>query len=238
MSILDKIIDNKQFIVTYFVTWIVIIVSVLLLSWLYNDEFTSGSFKTVLMAQAAAVIILGFLANPVCEYLTDGLFVFVWSICLAIAFVIIILLSSIAFSADLYINTFIAVFLLSFFLFSFSRIVYIKFSNKQGFAWQFFLILQLLTAMPVWLAPWVEELATTMDKLNLIIWSSPMSYFATALDFDYLRSQWFYKNTPYGMLRYDYPSLLSSHLCLASLSLCLFVLGSWLNYKKHNYSNH
>ena len=43
------------------------------------------------------------------------------------------------------------------------------------------------------------------------------SYLATLAEIDYLRSDWFYRHTPYGGLRYDYPEPALFALILVAL---------------------
>ncbi len=62
-----------------------------------------------------------------------------------------------------------------------------------------------ISAIPVWTAPWFDSTNPTQASIQLVLWSSPMTYFASLLDYDYLHSQWFYQHTPYGMYRFNYP---------------------------------
>ena len=69
---------------------------------------------------------------------------------------------------------------------------------------------------PVWAGPLVE-LAGNPDWLTrLVVYVSPLTTFAVALDVDYLRTIWFYDHSAIGSMRYHYPGLLG---CIALLSL-------------------
>jgi hypothetical protein len=62
----------------------------------------------------------------------------------------------------------------------------------------------LTTTLPVWLGPVAGALAA-QGFTDLIIAASPVGYLTALIDYDVLRSGWFYTNTPLGGLRYDYP---------------------------------
>jgi len=53
----------------------------------------------------------------------------------------------------------------------------------------------------------------------------PPTYFAVMLDYDYLRSPWFYKHTAYAMHRYEYPS--SGLVTFVYGFLCL--IAAWID---------
>ncbi len=85
------------------------------------------------------------------------------------------------------------------------------------------LLLGLTTLAPLWLAPWVEYLAAHQLVTELVIGGSPFTYLTIMADLDYLRSQWFYRNTPFGGLRYSYPGQLVSSTVYLSLGLLLWL---------------
>ena len=62
----------------------------------------------------------------------------------------------------------------------------------------------LFSSAPVWLGPLMYMHGQNEQVVNTIINISPLSYLALMADYDYLRSSWFYQNTPYGGLRYSY----------------------------------
>ncbi len=61
------------------------------------------------------------------------------------------------------------------------------------------------SAFPLSLSPWLDLINPSQEKLQLILWSSPLTYFACMLSYDYLHSQWFYQFTSYAMYRFNYP---------------------------------
>ena len=77
---------------------------------------------------------------------------------------------------------------------------------------------------PLWLGPVAELFATRQPVVDLIVAASPLSYLASLISFDYLRSDWFYQHTIFGALRYDYPSpplMTLTYLTIAALALAL-----------------
>ncbi|RDH88486.1 MAG: hypothetical protein DIZ78_00695 [endosymbiont of Escarpia spicata] len=60
----------------------------------------------------------------------------------------------------------------------------------------------------LWLGPLVELFVFSDAAVNAIIAISPLSYLSAAAEYDYLRSEWFYRNTPFGSLRFTYPGSL------------------------------
>jgi len=222
----DLIKRNRKIGQVFLFTWVLIIITVSGLSFLCIQAFNPVAFKTLLMIQSAAVVVAGFLFIPDWTYVTNRWFIMLWSLSLALAFIVVTIIQHANIPLLLYLKVSIAVFVMSFCLFSLSRAVFIQFPNNPTIPWIIFCLLALFTTHPVWLAPWVEVIATTPEKLQLIIWSSPLTFLATVLDYDYLRSQWFYQHTPYGMLRYDYPNPMSSHFALVFVSLLLLAIKS------------
>lgn len=58
---------------------------------------------------------------------------------------------------------------------------------------------------PLWLGP-VAGMLASQGFTDLIIAVSPVGYLISLIDYDALRSAWFYTHTPLGGLRYDYPN--------------------------------
>lgn len=61
-------------------------------------------------------------------------------------------------------------------------------------------------AAPLWLGPWAAAPDSGQAVTDGIVAISPLSYLAVTIDYDYLRSEWFYQHAPFGALRYHYPS--------------------------------
>jgi hypothetical protein len=66
-----------------------------------------------------------------------------------------------------------------------------------------------ITSSPIWLGPLVELQQPGESVVNGIVALSPLTHFSVAANYDYLRSEWFYQNSPLGSLRFAYPNLLS-----------------------------
>lgn len=62
-----------------------------------------------------------------------------------------------------------------------------------------------LTLAPVWAAPLVEVAGNPAWLNRLVVWGSPLTAFAVAIDLDYLRAEWFYATSALGSMRYTYP---------------------------------
>ena len=78
-------------------------------------------------------------------------------------------------------------------------------------------LLAAASALPIWAGPLVE-LSGNPGWLNrLVLWSSPLTPLAVAIDLDYLRTAWFYRNSALGSMRYEYPGLVASCLVLSVL---------------------
>jgi len=73
---------------------------------------------------------------------------------------------------------------------------------------------------PVWLGPFIEISQPGDNIINSIISLTPLTHFSVAAEYDYLRSAWFYQNTPFGSLPFAYPGLISiaaAYLVLVAL---------------------
>jgi hypothetical protein len=75
-----------------------------------------------------------------------------------------------------------------------------------------------LLTTPVWLAPLAELSGNRGWITNLIVAVSPLSAFSVALDFDFLRTNWFYEHSVIGSLRYTYTPWLAHSAVLAVIA--------------------
>ncbi len=91
-------------------------------------------------------------------------------------------------------------------------------SHNSAIYWTMLLLL-ITTSAPLWLGPAVEPLYLGETIINAIITTSPLSYLATLADWDYLRGEWFYRHTPFGGLRFDYPSIPITSLVYLTIGL-------------------
>ena len=86
------------------------------------------------------------------------------------------------------------------------------------------LLVLVLGATPLWLGPVAELLARDQAAVDGVVALSPLSYLAALAEVDYLRSDWFYRHTSFGSLRYAYPSapaMTAAYLALAAAALSL-----------------
>jgi hypothetical protein len=67
-------------------------------------------------------------------------------------------------------------------------------------------VIGVLFAVPVWLSPLAILVRDPWHVSDAIVALSPLSAFAAALEFDYLRTPWFYEHSVLGSLRYEYPA--------------------------------
>lgn len=205
--------------------WGMVLIAAFLLSSIKLDQYDFLSSKLILLVQAIAIIATGNFLFPQEHSVANRIEVTVWCFMLAIATLILALI----FFADLHIifyasKSAMAVFFLSYFIQSITRALIISFPDNRFIVWHFFSALIVLFALPLWIAPWAEEITNTRSELNSLLWISPLSYLSGMIDYDYLRSQWFYQHTPFGMLRYDYPNNTIASLILAGVSLALLWL--------------
>ncbi len=95
---------------------------------------------------------------------------------------------------------------LTFFLAGLHQLLFAAFREHRASRYGVIVTLCLTATAPLWLGPWVDLAGGERNMVNGIIGMSPLTYLATLADYDYLRSQWFYQHTPFGMFRFDYPS--------------------------------
>lgn len=75
-------------------------------------------------------------------------------------------------------------------------------------------VFALLALLPVWAGPMLELANNPPWANRLVMYASPLTAFAAALDFDYLRTVWFYEYSAIAAMRYDYPTFLNILLLL------------------------
>lgn len=72
-------------------------------------------------------------------------------------------------------------------------------------------ILAAMTLAPVWLGP-AAEWSTDQTIADAAVAISPLTYLAGTVDYDYLRSLWFYEHSAIGSLRFAYPNPVAATL--------------------------
>jgi len=80
-------------------------------------------------------------------------------------------------------------------------------------------LLLLTASLPLWLGPLIERIAPNQPLVDALVAISPLSYLAAWDQWDYLRSGWFYRYSPIGSLRFDYPAPLLASACYVLLGL-------------------
>jgi hypothetical protein len=64
----------------------------------------------------------------------------------------------------------------------------------------------LVAVSPVWLGPVIDRTEPAQWITDALLAVNPLTHLGTLAGIDYLRSDWFYRHSPFGGLRYDYPS--------------------------------
>jgi hypothetical protein len=82
------------------------------------------------------------------------------------------------------------------------------------------LTLVALTLTPVWLAAGLASMRLSDGLIDGLVAMNPLTLLTAGSGADFLRSEWFYRYSPIGSLRYDYPDallLLSAWMAVAAL---------------------
>lgn len=180
-----------------------------------------GSGKVLLIAVCAAVLLIGHLTSPVRARIFRHRILgpVLWALVLGlIAYLAMALYDARIIGSDVGLRLATAVAVLAFFLERLTSFLGAVASESTA-APAALLIFVLASAAPLWLGPWVQILAAQEAVTNGVIAASPLSYLAVMADYDLLRNQWFYRNAPFGGLRYTYQGPLISGLSYTLLSL-------------------
>jgi hypothetical protein len=86
------------------------------------------------------------------------------------------------------------------------------------------LIVGAFLAAPVYLGVVAEQFSDRVLVANIIVAASPLSYLAGIVEFDYLRTTWFYQHTSFGGLRFEYPdgSLITAVYLVIAIAMLMF----------------
>ncbi len=87
-----------------------------------------------------------------------------------------------------------------------------------------YLLTVIVILLPVWLGPWVDVYQPSIKMINSIIFATPLTHFSVAVQYDYLRSLWFYQNTPFGSLPFTYPGLMAITFNYLLIICCLQII--------------
>ncbi|MCB1858897.1 MAG: hypothetical protein KDI63_11515 [Gammaproteobacteria bacterium] len=105
-----------------------------------------------------------------------------------------------------------------------------RFTDDPPFSsWMIFCLAVLLASAPLWTGPAVDLIPSPLWGTNLIIAFSPLSYLASLAEWDYLRGEWFYRHSPFGGLRYEYPSAAIASIVYVGIGLVSRYLANLLN---------
>ena len=100
------------------------------------------------------------------------------------------------------------------------RLIQVYTSSHANTMILFTLITGAFFAAPLYLSV-VAEATSHQALVDAIIAVSPVSYLAGIVDYDYLRSNWFYQHTPFGGLRFNYPATGVMTVCYLIATLVL-----------------
>ncbi|TPW14104.1 MAG: hypothetical protein FD130_1440 [Halothiobacillaceae bacterium] len=207
--------------------WLVLI-TYLCAELFFLNGTTPLSHKAYLVVVAAVTIIAGNMAYPYNSFtsLKPAVGFALWSLLLACSAGLTLLVHSATLSSQTptYLALALAVFSLSFLLCC-VRHLCTTISCKSPPIPATLTLLAILTTLPFWLAPVINLATMNQGLIDLILLANPMVYLAVMVDFDILRSDWFYEHTPYGAIQYHYPSKLSLTVYYAFSSLILFIIA-------------
>lgn len=113
----------------------------------------------------------------------------------------------------------VAVWLLTFVVCSLYFLLQSLGGDAQAAQRRLMFIMLLCALAPLWLGPLADRLAAWPAIADIVVAASPLSYLAAAIDYDFLRSVWFYQHSPLGSLRYEYPSVAFASLVYLSLAI-------------------
>jgi len=205
----------------YFFIYVLIIVSSIILWSLASHHIEYSPIQLSLIILITATLISAFLFYPVKKAPETVLFSILSCSLLAIStFIIACINENSRQHIGLCLQSGYAMFFISFFALSLIRFINHFFYSPQTPLLILFFTL-FMSVMPLWLSPWVESNFSSQLSLQLILWSSPLTYVASMLNYDYLHSQWFYQNSAYGMYRFDYPNTFYINLGLTIFALSM-----------------
>lgn len=204
---------------------VVLILSQLLVLTLFTGAAHAPA-KAVLLALATSMLFSGYLLYP--GRLTGGHFQLaksiIWGGLLAGGLLLLALLQLSQVEPILILRLACAVILLSLLLSLLTRLTSLTMTDSANAPLLVFLTATIVTTAPIWIGAWVEFGSNSRNITDSVVAISPLSYFAVMIDYDYLRSQWFYTHTPFGTLRYSYPGWLSYTIAYLGITILLSLM--------------
>ncbi len=169
-----------------------------------------GSGKMLLIAICAITVLVGHLSTPIRAQIASHRILgpLVWAVLLGlIAYLTMALHEPRTLGSELSLRLAMGVSVLCLLLDRVSGFLSAMVSEPVALS-ATLLLLVVASAGPLWIGPWAQILAAQEHVPDAIIAASPLTYLAVLAEHDYLRSQWFYQNTPFGGMRYTYPDAL------------------------------
>ena len=213
--------------------WLILSSLVMLYGYLVGTDRTSCPDACLLVNLGAAVSLLGLLVLPTDHRWQHPLFNSGVSV---ITFLLIlVILSKGSIPPSILLQSGLSVFTISLLLQSASTLLKSLSGRTIYGPLVVFLLTLLIGSTTLWLGPMAELLVLGDDTVNTIIAVSPLSYLSVAAQYDYLRSDWFYRNTPFGSLRFAYPELAILSTVYLSLSMAIQALNYRMNQVKQTH---
>lgn len=97
------------------------------------------------------------------------------------------------------------IFCVSLLLWNLTRLLEGIFSDKSNIRATTLLLATIATSTPVWLGPVMDVYQPRETVINGVVSITPLTHFSVAAEYDYLRSEWLYKNSSFGSLPFSYP---------------------------------
>ncbi len=216
---------NFKILHPYISSWFMTVILTWLAFSILDQEFQNLGIKPSILVLTHLTLGFGYLLTPSPSASLKTLEISVWSLAILLAFIlpsVIIYRHSDDFKLCLRIAP--AIFIFAFFILSLTRGLLRSFNDNDHIPVLVFYSIVVIATLPLWISPWAELIAQNATAFSVSLWCSPLTYFATFLDYDYLRGEWFYRNTPYGMMRYDYPHSLWNSAVYLVLALLLLTI--------------
>lgn len=200
--------------------------SLLLAKFLYDAPRQPGNDELMVLLYAAATLLSAVLLTPLNSSVSQQS---LWNLVSRCATAAMIFLAASLLDPQtraLFAQLFLASALLFLVLLAALSLVFAFFEHRTAARQSVFSLTAALLLAPLWLGPLAELSGNKPMLSNLIVGISPLSVIATSLDFDYLRTSWFYKHSVLGSLRYEYFSASSYMLALiAIIAGCSFAVA-------------
>jgi hypothetical protein len=206
--------------------WFISCASVLLAGFLFGatlDPVSSPAW--FLVNQALFVCLASYLLLPAAHGLAGlfgnavaGMALFVVVTCLAVTPVV---------PAIILLQVAVVVFCLGLLAWSLTQFLQCLFPARQTPHIFVVLLIACLGAAPIWLGPLMDIYQPGDRVIDGIVSMTPLTHVAVAAQYDYLRGEWLYQNSPFGSLHFVYPGFggITAGYFLAVFVLQLIIRG-------------